>query len=215
MYLSLFKSLRNKLLFPILLSCSSCGYRVADQDAKTTISIPYIEGDHHGQLTSELARQLTVSGLYDLVSSDGDLILQVAIVADQNNIIGFRYDRSEESGKLEKNLMATENRRILSAQVAIVDSHNGKAVIGPLKISGFGEYDYIDVSSLRELAFVTPSGKREKVIDFSLGQLDSIEGAQDDVLTPTYRQLAQKIVAVLQRADLLRSVALSKNSSDD
>jgi uncharacterized protein with beta-barrel porin domain len=38
------------------------------------------------------------------------------------------------------------------------------------------------------------------VIDFSQGQLDSVEGAQDNALTPAFSQLARQIVAFLQKA---------------
>ncbi len=190
-----------------LLSLSSCGYQVSSNESKTTISIPYISGDKEGQLTAELTRQITASNLYELASSHGDLTLQVSIVGDRNDIVGFRYDRSEESGKLEKNLMATENRRLLSALVTIVDRSTGETVIGPLTISGSGDYDYIDVTTLRELAFITPSGKTEKVINFSLGQLDSIEGAQDGVLTPVYAQLASRIIAAIERAGVSKKLS--------
>jgi hypothetical protein len=207
--INLFRNL--KLLS--LLSLSSCGYSSYQADDKTTISIPYIPGDREGQLTAELTRQLTTSGLYEIVSNQGDLVLAVSLVGDQNDIVGFRYDRSEESGKLEKNLMATENRRLLSAIVTVAHAGKDTPLIGPITIKGSGEYDYIDVSTLRELAFVSSSGKLEKAIDFSLGQLDSVEGAQDAVLTPAYAQLARKIVSVLQRANV-ESTA-SKDFSDD
>lgn len=196
-FINLFRNL--KLLS--LLSLSSCGYSTYQPDDKTTISIPYIQGDREGQLTAELTRQLTASGLYEIVSSQGDLVLHVSLIGDQNDIVGFRYDRSEESGKLEKNLMATENRRLLSATVTVSQLGKDAPLTGPFTITGSGEYDYIDVSTLRELAFVSSSGKLEKAIDFSLGQLDSVEGAQDAVLTPAYSQLAKKIVAALQRAN--------------
>jgi hypothetical protein len=199
---------RSLLTLLLTLNLTGCGYSTVQPDDKTTVSIPYIEGDHEGQLTAELARQLNASGVYDLVSSGGDLVLKVALIGERNDIIGFRYDRSEVSEKLEKNLLATENRKVLSAQITLVRPISEEVVLGPIMISGFADYDYIDVSTLRELAYITPSGKREKVIDFSLGQLDSVEGAQDTVLTPAYRQLAQKIIAAIQRSTF-------KDSSDD
>jgi hypothetical protein len=47
---------------------------------------------------------------------------------------------------------------------------------------------------MRDLSFVDPHHQLLSINTFSLGQLDSVEGAQDDVLTPLYRCLAQKIV---------------------
>jgi hypothetical protein len=193
------KSQLCKLLGIFLLGLTSCGYRTAASEDKTTISVPYVQGDEQGQLTAEIIRQLANSDVYDFVKDDGDLVLKVAMVGDRNDIVGFRYDRTRKKGKIERNLMATENRRMLVAEVTLLRSGSEEIVMGPVKISATGDYDYIDVNSLKELSFINPQGKREKTMKFSLGQLDSIEGAQDAVLTPIYRQLAQKIAAALQK----------------
>jgi hypothetical protein len=175
----------------------SCGYHAVDSDMKTTLSIPYVKGDEQGQLTSALIRQLNNSNLYEFVSSEGDLTLKVAIVDDSNDTIGFRYDRSEISGKIEQNLMETENRHTVIAEVTLLKSLTDEIMLGPVIVSASTDYDFIDVNSLRELAFITPSGRPEKVINFSLGQLDSVEGAQDASLQPVYQQLSQKIISTL------------------
>lgn len=187
----------------LALSLTSCGYRTAASDDKTTISVPYVEGDNQGQLTAEIIRQLTNSDMYDFVRKDGDLVLIVSLVGDRNDHVGFKYDRTEKKGKIEHNLMSTENRRILTAQVTLSRPDTEEIVLGPMNITATGDYDYIDVNTLKELAFRDQQGKRKKTINFSLGQLDSVEGAQDAVLTPIYRQLAQKIAAVLQRSALV------------
>jgi hypothetical protein len=57
---------------------------------------------------------------------------------------------------------------------------------------------------LKTVSFINEKGKREKTIGFSLGQLDSIEGAQDAALTPIYCQLAQKIAQALHRDNLMK-----------
>jgi hypothetical protein len=176
----------------------SCGYRVADPEDRKTISVPYVEGDQQGELTAELIWQLEHTGLYEFVRGGADLVLKVSIIGDQKETIGFSYDRHAESGKIEKNLMATENRRNLVAKVTLLEGE--KVVLGPVEITGWGEYDYVDVNSLRALSFINENGKREKVITFSLGQLDSVEGAEDNVLVPAYRLLARKIVMALERA---------------
>jgi hypothetical protein len=71
------------------------------------------------------------------------------------------------------------------------------------------------VNTLKELAFHDAQGKRKKTINFSLGQLDSVEGAQDAVLTPIYRQLAQKIAAVLQKRAMVVSSDKNETKSED
>ncbi len=147
------------------------------------------------------------TALYDYVSSGGDLELKIAIVGSHEEVIGFRYDRSEKKGKLKQNLLATENRRHAAAEITLFRASEDKPILGPLVVTSTAEFDYIDVSTLRELAFITPSGKREKVIDFSEGQLDSIEGAQDNVRSPLYDDLAKKIAAVVQKAIMTPSNA--------
>lgn len=181
----------------------SCGYRVAGPEERKTISIPYAEGDQRGELTAELIWQLEQTGLYQFVRGGSDLVLKVAVKGDQKETIGYSYDRHAITGKIEQNLMSTENRKNLTAQVTLLEGD--KVVLGPLEITGVGEYDFVDVNSLRALSFINEQGKREKVITFSLGQLDSVEGAEDNVLIPAYRQLARKIVAALERASLTAS----------
>lgn len=180
---------------------TGCGYHAASSEEKTTLSIPYVEGDSQGQLTAELVRQITNYGIYDFVKKDGDLTLKVSLVGDKNDIIGFQYDLTEKKGKIERNLMAQENRRIITAEVIVTRGCTEEIVVGPLNISASTDYDYIDVNSLKTVSFIN-DGKREKTISFSLGQLDSIEGAQDASLAPIYRQLAQKIALALQRANV-------------
>jgi len=195
--------LLQSLKFPLLaslLAFSSCGYHTVSTDDKTTISIPYVDGDAQGQLTSELIRQVTNSSLYRFVKNDGQLCLNVAIVNDSSDIVGFQYDLTSKKGKIERNLMAEENRRTLTAQVSLVDTITEEVIVGPVNVKASTDYDYIDVNSLKTVSFINEQGKREKTITFSLGQLDSIEGAQDAALTPIYRQLAQKIAQVLTRS---------------
>lgn len=200
--------LLQNLKFPFLASLlafsfSSCGYHTTASDDKTTISVPYVEGDAQGQFTAELIRQLTNSDLYTFVRKDGDLCLKVSIVGDKNDVVGFQYDLTTTKGKIERNLMPEENRRTLTAAVTLTDTSTEEVVLGPLKITASTDYDYIDVNSLKAVSFINEHGKREKTISFSLGQLDSIEGAQDAALAPIYCQLAQKIAQAINRTMML------------
>jgi hypothetical protein len=61
-------------------------------------------------------------------------------------------------------------------------------------VKGLSEYDYVDSNSILDLTFSNPTGKPETVLDFSLGQLDSIEGAHDDSAIDSYRHLTLQIV---------------------
>ncbi len=173
---------------------TACGYHVKQSKEPATVSIPFVKGDHEGQLVAELARQLSSSGHYTYVKEGGEHLLQIVIVDDHANRIGFRYDQGEFSGKIKKNLMADENRRQIEADVTLFRADTDQPVFGPVRVSASSDFDYVYVNSLDTLSFINATGQREKVMTFSLGQLDSVEGAQDDALFAIYRALSAKIV---------------------
>lgn len=188
--------------FLLLLCLTSCGYRAEKQEEKIAVCVPFVKKDNEGQLTSEIAHQLAQNSRYSYVKEGGDVVLKVEIVSDSANRIGFMYDRHPFSGKLKKNLFSTENRRTIEAEVTVLGLQEDKPLFGPTRVSASSEFDYVDINSLYDLSFIAPNGKREKVLNYSLGQLDSVEGAQDDALFVLYRVLAQKIVAGLDNIEL-------------
>lgn len=182
-----------KVLLIFLFICSGCGYHFKNQENHLSLSIPYVKGDTEGQLTNELIRQFSRASRYSYVKEGGDLILKAVLLGDGNEKIGFRYDRNEFTGKLKTNLLPTENRRTMTVEVSLISAATGEVLMGPHLVAASSEYDYTDVNSIQDLSFFTPNGKRQTALNFSLGQVDSIEGAQDDTIVPLYRHLAQKI----------------------
>ena len=189
-----------KLLLSLIFLCS-CGYHFTDDDKKISVEVPYVKGDFEGMLTGQLIRELETSGQYEYTSRSGQQILKVNIVGDGTDIIGWRHDRKVKSGKVEHNLIAVENRRTITADVTLVDALSEKVLLGPISVVAWADYDYSDVNSLRQLSFFPKPGRRVSVFDFSMGQLDSVEGAQDDAITPLYRELARKIVDAIGAVD--------------
>lgn len=183
----------------------SCGYSFEGSHPAggvLSISVPYIKGDGEGHFNAELVKALSCSGVFECVQTNGELTLDVAIIADSDDRIGYRFDRDPTSGELRDNIVGTENRRSLSAQVQLLDGYTGEVVAGPHVVQACADYDYVDSNSIRDLVFTTPSGVPEKVLVFSLGQLDSVEGAHDDTNIVIYKILAQRIVdgLIVQRA---------------
>jgi hypothetical protein len=176
---------------------SSCGYRLEEEEledvGRISISVPFVKGDVDGQLTNAIVRELASTGSFRYVRDGGRYILLATVVQDHKEKIGYRYDR-EPKGKLEKNLVPTEGRRILGAQVSIQETRTGKILLGPTIVKASIEYDYVNSDNLADLTFFSPAGQRLTVLNFSLGQLDSIEGAEDNALDPLYRHMAQKII---------------------
>ncbi len=195
------------------LVCGGCGYRFegSEQDGNAvTISVPYVNGDIEGQLNSELVKALSSSGRFDCVQNGGQYILEVSIIADSDDSIGYRYDRNPTSGKLRKNIVGTENRRTISAEMRLVDSYTRDILVGPQIVKGYSEYDYVDSNSIRDLTFINTHGVPQTVLNFSLGQLDSIEGAHDDSSIVAYRNLAQKVIDAM----IIHSSCLQKQQEE-
>ena len=187
----------NLVLGCVLVFLSGCGYRFeGSENSETvmTISVPYVKGDLEGLFNAELSRALSSSGQFECVQNGGMLLLESSILSDGDSRIGYRYDRNPTTGKLRDNIVGTENRRTVSVVVTLKDAYTQDVLIGPLVVSASADYDYVDSNSVRDLVFFEPNSMPQKVLDFSLGQLDSVEGAHDDTSSLIYAILAQKIV---------------------
>ncbi|MBP9841477.1 MAG: LptE family protein [Simkaniaceae bacterium] len=177
----------------LLCSCLliGCGYHL-DNGKGHTLSVPYVKGDIDGALTDELIRQVAILGKYTLVGGEGEYRLEVKIIHDEQNVIGYEYDHQEN--QLYNRLVSNEERRLIEVEVTLIDQSSGKIVLGPEKVRMGVEYDFVDPESLPDVV-VSPSS--ESTLSFSLGQLDSIEGARAGSLASLHRKLAQKIAAGL------------------
>ena len=184
--------------FSLLISLNiltSCGYRWQPEyphNERPTVSIPFIAGDDDGMLTSEIIRALSASGLVDVVSYEGNYQVKIDVQGRSSQNIGYRVDPQKVDGKVRKNLLAAEGRKTMSVVVSLVQGD--KLAYGPYKISADAEYDYVDGDSIQDLTFANPNGQVVTVLPFSLGQLESLEAAQEAAEKPLYRHLAQKIV---------------------
>lgn len=168
---------------------SSCGYHCFYPEKRSTISIPYITGDLQGQLTIELTQQIQELGFCRIQFNNGDFILKVRLIEDKDEIIGYRYG-DDFHGK-DKKLVADENRKKLTAEVVLIENSTGKTTLGPLYVNSSATYDYVDV----QIPIYRKSALNS--LSFSLGQLDSIEGAQDAAFRLVCQQLAKKIALIL------------------
>ncbi len=187
------------LLSALLLS--SCGYRHQSSDSSGSIAIhlPYVRGDYEGRLTQELMRELAAVGIELCESSSARYLLEVAIVKEQTDQIGYEYDREVLSAQIADRLLANEARRTVTATVSLRDQTTGELLFGPEEVSGEGEYDYLNGDSVTFYGFIDSEGMPTSVLQFSLGQLDSVDGASTDVLTHAYRLLSQRLASGLLR----------------
>jgi hypothetical protein len=156
------------------------------------VTVPFAHGDEDGVLTAEIIGSLSASGLADVLSFGGDYQLQVTILSEENEKIGFRVDPQKVNEKVRKNLLASEGRRTMTLEAVLL--YGGEVAYGPYRISADADYDYVDGDSIQDLTFIDPAGSLLTVLPFSLGQLESVESAQYAATKPLYRKLGQKIV---------------------
>ena len=184
----------------LLLLLTGCGYRWQPDfpmEKRPSISVPFVPGDEDGTLTGEVVRALTVSGIASVENRGGDYRLGIKIVDLETESVGFRRDRQKVDGKIKKNLLASEGRKTISAEATLYEGSSEKVAFGPYKVAADVDYDYVDGDSLQDLTFVDQMGAQVTVLPFSLGQLESIEAAQEAANRPLYEKLAQKIVDVI------------------
>ena len=113
---------------PILFTLTSCSYHFGHGELSqryTTISVPYVEGDLRGELTTFVIKRLSLSGSFRYVNGAGDLLLKIKMVECRDDHIGFRYDRNKR-GKLKKSLVPTETRLSQVAEVCLIENGTGK-----------------------------------------------------------------------------------------
>jgi hypothetical protein len=179
-------------MLAIMTGCA--GWHVANSvtSDRSTISIPYAQGDSTGEFTSRLIEFVNRQPGFQ-VDDSGRYLLIVSLLDHKEQKIGYRYDPLKLD-KGRKKIIPNENRGKELAEVALVDRFTNKTVGGPAFILGSADYDH-----------------QENTIDrntnkLSLGQLSDIDAEHDVVSNPLYRDLAQKISFWLQNQQDLLSI---------
>ncbi|MCE5316517.1 MAG: LPS assembly lipoprotein LptE [Parachlamydia sp.] len=186
-----------RVFYLLFLCCfCSCGYQWMTSAGDRTVSVPYITGDEDGSFTAELIRQLCSSGQAEVVSQ-GRYRLNVAIVQEASDAIGFRRDPQKIKGKIRRHLTENEVRKSISADVSLVEGSSERLVFGPVRVSAYVDCDYVDGDSIQDLQFKDSRKVEHVVLPFSLGQLEPSEAAEEAARRPLYQNLSRKIVDVM------------------
>lgn len=179
--------LRNYLFFLLALCAASCGYRWGQGSSLApyeTISVPYVEGDWKGDLTTAIVKRLSQSGPLRYCNTGGALILKVRILDYHSEDIGFRYDTNHHD-RLISSVIPDETRLTGEVEVTVLEAASRMPVLGPVRLTAYTEFDH-DYYSAHHAVNV-----------FSLGQLTDVDEAYDAAEKPLNRRLAQTIVDYL------------------
>lgn len=183
--MSLLRSKRSLSIFILIGWCLvGCQYQFGRGELAerySTISIPYVEGDQKGELTTEIIKKLSASGAFRYVTNGGDLLLKIKIIELYDQNIDFRYDRKKR-GELKKSIIPTESRFTVVAEVLLVEFGTGQTIRGPTRITASTDFDHTYYTT------------RDEINIFSLGQLSDIDVARDAAKHPLNRHLAERIV---------------------
>src|SRR5262249_16699121 len=145
----------------------SCGYRAMEiPECTYSVLVPYVKGDVDGSLTSAIIKEIAASGIYRYQPYSSNYTLEVIILDDYFDHIGYRFDRSKK-GKLKHEIIPVETRGGVLVEVVLVDSISSCVIKGPVRLQTSIEFDH-DYYTIRN-----------QVNIFSLGQLTDIDSAED------------------------------------
>lgn len=167
-----------------LLILTGCGYRMGQGELSSlyqTISVPYVEGDTDGAITSVLIKELVSRTPLEYQREGGALLLCVKIIDLRDENIGFRYYRKKK-GHLTHSIIPTETRITAAAEIMLKESGSGEVLVGPVTIEANVDFDHD--------FYFSPDGNNV----VSLGQLSDYDAAYDAVQRPLNQCLARKII---------------------
>lgn len=170
--------------FSLLLN--GCGYRGESESPilnYQAITVPFVDGDEDGSLTSAIVRAISTSCPIPYSQYSGDLILRAKILDIDEDNVGYRYDR-KKSGEIRKRLVPCETRLTVQVEVS-VENRCGQQVLPKVIITANEDFDHDYYSSRNEINI------------FSLGQLSEVDAARDTVISPVNALISKKIVDYL------------------
>lgn len=179
----------RRIIFVIIVCClnSSCGYQVLRRiNVPYTIFIPYIEGDLDGNLTTTLIQKITDLGYFIPVSGISDFVIKARIKSRIIDPIGFQFAPNN------RNIIANENRYTIEIEFSILSGKTKEKLFGSFFIKESIDYDFLDQYPCKHL-----TEKEEPTVNFSLGQLDSREGALYNSIDPLFHKITDKISKII------------------
>jgi len=181
------------LILLLLTACNGYHIEVSPFVTDSTIEIKNIPGDEGGKLMIALANTLVTIPDVELVRHGAKHELEVQLIENAADIIGYEYDRTPISGDLINRLRTNEGRIVLSAKVTLLNKHTGKKIAGPVILTSRRDYDFSNFDTVQDLSFINPAGQRQRILEFSQGQLDTRQGATLVAHKLAMNDLAQKI----------------------
>ena len=149
-----------------------------------SIEIPYVQGDSSGILTDRVIEEFA-STFPGQLADHAPVALQVKWLGEQENNIGFQYEKNDQ-GEIQEKIIPNENRIKASVEVKLIDKLSGKTLLGPEIVTASNEYDF-DFDAIKN-----------QEMPQSLGQLNGLNEARLSARSVLASSLAKKIVSMLK-----------------
>lgn len=160
------------------------------------VDVPLIVGDYSGGLQAAIIEEMGMQGPF-FYGRGGEFQLLVNLQTVEKEQIGYKYDQEPLTGKRINRLVPNEGRREVVAKVQLCNKKTDEVIWGPLYFTGKSDYDFVNPNSLESVMFDPIDQSETTVLAYSLGQLDSEEGAAATALQIAYQNLAKQITAYL------------------
>jgi len=139
-------------------------------------------------LEEELAIALKrLTGMH-LVSSGGRYQIEIDVDSFRRENIGYLYDREPLTSLLINRLFPNEGRVTLGAKISIVDKHHFNRMIEHMHLLATSDYDFTNPNTLRDTQY-----DNRPLVEYSLGQFDSEDGAFDVASDLVQKKLAKQL----------------------
>lgn len=180
-----------RIIVIIIICClnSSCGYRFLNKaNVPYTTYVPYIEGDMDGNLTNTLIQRMADLGYFTPISGVSDFIIQARVKSNVIDPIGFQFAPKN----IDRNIIANENRHTIELEFSILSGKTQEKLFGSYFIKESIDYDFLDQYPCKY-----STQREESTVNFSLGQLDSREGALSSSIDPLFHKITDKMSRII------------------
>lgn len=191
------------LALMLAVATASCKYQTAciqsNQSQPVQTSIAVVKKDPNGYLRNFVAQEMAKTPCLDFKQWDAKYELKIDIVGDRCSKISFMWDRHPGTNIRKEVFYNSEGSREIVAKVQLVDARTKKIAIKPFFLRTFADYDFVNPTNRSNIEF-DEDDRAASILQYSLGQLDSEEGAKIESYRAAYQRLAEKIVSRLAKS---------------
>jgi len=165
-----------------------CNYRFITNDNQPKIEVALRGPFSSPVLEEELTLALQRNTGMQVVNSGGRFQVEIDVDSFRRENIGYLYDREPLSSSLINRLFPNEGRVTLGAKITIVDKHHLNCMIEHMQLLASSDYDFTNPNTLRDTQY-----GNQPLVEYSLGQFDSEDGAFDVASDLVQKKLARQL----------------------